>query len=419
MQQKYGTEQDTVNCSFYYKIGACRHGDRCTRKHIRPNFSPTVVLFNIYANPAKSGDLNIKEDHLQQHFDMFYTDMFIELSKYGYIDELVICDNICDHLVGNVFCKYRLDEDAKKAQVELDDRFYAARPIYSELSPVVSFRDALCKQHDDGNCARGTMCNFMHLKRPTLQLLKDLKEAQVIMYEELGKKQEIRGRDINEMNFGTGGQQRGDIRRNPRDTYQRRDSRPNYRDTRDTRPVDNQSRDTRTPSNYQSRDTRSNYSRDARATSTYQSRDSRPGTYQNRETRASTYDNRDTRDARPSSYQSRDTRDSRPSTYDNRDSRDSRTNTYRDNRDSNYQRDNRDGRDYQSRDRNAPSLRDTRDIGPSRDSRDSRDDQRNPGHYREASRQVAQHNRFDQRDDYDRKREYNDRNTRDYKRTRY
>lgn len=27
----FGTEQDRVNCSFYLKIGACRHGDRCSR----------------------------------------------------------------------------------------------------------------------------------------------------------------------------------------------------------------------------------------------------------------------------------------------------------------------------------------------------------------------------------------------------
>ncbi|KAK1344006.1 hypothetical protein QTO34_014564 [Cnephaeus nilssonii] len=25
----FGTEKDKVNCSFYFKIGACRHGDRC------------------------------------------------------------------------------------------------------------------------------------------------------------------------------------------------------------------------------------------------------------------------------------------------------------------------------------------------------------------------------------------------------
>jgi len=48
----FGTEQDRVNCSFYYKIGACRHGDRCSRKHIRPPFSQTILLPNVYHNPA-------------------------------------------------------------------------------------------------------------------------------------------------------------------------------------------------------------------------------------------------------------------------------------------------------------------------------------------------------------------------------
>eukprot|EP00835_Amoeboradix_gromovi_P000772 NODE_29_length_33183_cov_0.333666.p6 type:complete len:337 gc:universal NODE_29_length_33183_cov_0.333666:22642-21632(-) len=229
----YGTEADKVNCSFYYKIGACRHGDRCSRKHTRPNFSPTVVLYNIYANP-KNDALKLKNEQLQQHFDMFYTDMFIEMSKYGYIDELVICDNICDHLIGNVFCKYRFDEDAKKAQQALDNRYYAARPIYAELSPVVSFRDALCKQHDDGLCARGKMCNFMHLKRPTLQLLKELKDAQVIMYHEMGRRLEIKGRDINEMNFGNKAMGVDDRGRNDRGYYRDRDERPRqqYRNDR-------------------------------------------------------------------------------------------------------------------------------------------------------------------------------------------
>ena len=48
-----------VNCSFYFKIGACRHGDRCSRIHNKPTFSQTVLLQNLYVNPqnsAKSAD---------------------------------------------------------------------------------------------------------------------------------------------------------------------------------------------------------------------------------------------------------------------------------------------------------------------------------------------------------------------------
>ena len=47
----FGTEKDRVNCPFYFKIGACRHGDRCSRIHNRPTISPTIVLMNMYQRP--------------------------------------------------------------------------------------------------------------------------------------------------------------------------------------------------------------------------------------------------------------------------------------------------------------------------------------------------------------------------------
>ncbi|VDM34117.1 unnamed protein product [Toxocara canis] len=34
------------------KIGACRHGDKCSRTHNRPTFSPTILLQNFYHNPV-------------------------------------------------------------------------------------------------------------------------------------------------------------------------------------------------------------------------------------------------------------------------------------------------------------------------------------------------------------------------------
>lgn len=48
----FGTEKDRVNCPFYYKIGACRHGDRCARLHGRPSASQTILLAHLYQNPA-------------------------------------------------------------------------------------------------------------------------------------------------------------------------------------------------------------------------------------------------------------------------------------------------------------------------------------------------------------------------------
>ena len=33
-----------VNCSFYFKIGACRHGDKCSRLHNKPTFSQVSLI---------------------------------------------------------------------------------------------------------------------------------------------------------------------------------------------------------------------------------------------------------------------------------------------------------------------------------------------------------------------------------------
>ena len=41
-----------VNCPFYFKIGACRHGDRCSRLHNRPVISETILFKNMYINPG-------------------------------------------------------------------------------------------------------------------------------------------------------------------------------------------------------------------------------------------------------------------------------------------------------------------------------------------------------------------------------
>lgn len=81
------------------------------------------------------------KDALQDHFDRLYEDIFIGLSlKYGEIEDMHVCDNVVDHLIGNVYVKFKSDEDAFKANEDLNNRFYGGRPIYSELSPVTDFR---------------------------------------------------------------------------------------------------------------------------------------------------------------------------------------------------------------------------------------------------------------------------------------
>lgn len=168
----FGTEKDKVNCSFFFKTGACTHGDRCSRIHNKPTFSQTVLLSNLYINPqnsAKTADgshlANVTDQEMQEHYDNFFEDIFVECEdKYGQVEEMNVCDNLGDHLVGNVYVKFKKEDDALKACTDLNNRWFGGRPVYAELTPVTDFREACCRQYETGECTRSGFCNFMHLK---------------------------------------------------------------------------------------------------------------------------------------------------------------------------------------------------------------------------------------------------------------
>ncbi|KAF9518073.1 hypothetical protein BS47DRAFT_1389268 [Hydnum rufescens UP504] len=174
----FGTEQDRVNCSFYYKIGACRHGDRCSRKHIKPPFSQTILLPNVYHNPAHNPNAHFTDQELQDNFDAIYEDLYCELAKYGHLLELHVCDNVGDHLIGNVYARYEWEAEAQAAIDSLNNRWYAGRPLYAELSPVTDFREACCRQNENGECNRGGFCNFMHLRLASKPIISSLRAGQ-------------------------------------------------------------------------------------------------------------------------------------------------------------------------------------------------------------------------------------------------
>ena len=174
----YGSEQDKVNCSFYLKIGACRHGERCSRKHIKPTFSQTLVIANMYQNPAHDPNCKLSEAELTAYFETFYEDVFCELVRYGNLLEMHVCDNVGDHLIGNVYARYDWEDEAQIAVDAFNQRWYAGRPLFAELSPVTDFREACCRQNDMGECNRGGFCNFMHLKEPRSSLVRELHAQQ-------------------------------------------------------------------------------------------------------------------------------------------------------------------------------------------------------------------------------------------------
>lgn len=149
---------------------------------------------------------------LQAHFDAFYEDFFCEMCKYGEVEEIVVCDNNNDRefrqifamvsllteldLIGNVYARFKYEEDAQAACDDLNARWYAARPVYCELSPVTDFREACCRLNSGDGCVRGGFCNFIHRKEPDKTLERDLQLS-------MKKWLKIRGRDRRSVSRGS------------------------------------------------------------------------------------------------------------------------------------------------------------------------------------------------------------------------
>ena len=77
------------------------------------------------------------------------------MANFGEIEDMVVVDNISDHMVGNLFVKYYREEDAEKALENLTGRYYGGELIQAEFSPVSDFREARCRQFHENSCNRG------------------------------------------------------------------------------------------------------------------------------------------------------------------------------------------------------------------------------------------------------------------------
>ncbi|KAF9613028.1 hypothetical protein IFM89_005462 [Coptis chinensis] len=230
LASSYGSEVDRVNCPFFIKVGACRHGDGCARFHNHPTSSPTLLLSNMYQrldmiNPGV--DVHgqpIDARKMQEHFEEFYEDIFEELSKFGQIERLNVCDNLNDHMVGNVYVQFKDEDQAAAALYALQGRFYSGRPIIVSFSTVTNFRDATCRQFEENNCEKKGNCNFMHVKEIGRDLRRKLfgshrrhrSRSRSLSPSGRGRHSERRGGDYSDRGNYNGGNGRYDEKRKPR-----------------------------------------------------------------------------------------------------------------------------------------------------------------------------------------------------------
>lgn len=191
-------------CNFFVKMGACRHGDGCSKIHPRPTTSFTVLLPMMYPNPlavqymtGKNGrplSPDYDSKYLKKHFERFYADVWQTVMEFGNIVELRVVDNLCEHLLGNVYIKFDSEVAAQAACDGLRKKLYNGILLLPELSTVVDFTEACCKEDREGECKRLAACNYLHMKKVSKTLLEKLQKAQ----EHLRKKEARRARGTTE-----------------------------------------------------------------------------------------------------------------------------------------------------------------------------------------------------------------------------
>ncbi|KAL7715249.1 U2 snRNP auxiliary factor [Entamoeba marina] len=144
-------------CMFYLKVGACRHGDNCNKNHPILTSSQTLLFPHLWnAQP-------IQTPEQMREYEQFYSDLFGLCSRFGRVLDCVVSENQSSHLHGNVLVKFSSESEAYQAMVELRGKLFHSSVMNPILSPVINFKEARCRQHDNGDCPRSGGCNFSHL----------------------------------------------------------------------------------------------------------------------------------------------------------------------------------------------------------------------------------------------------------------
>lgn len=144
-------------CTFFNKVGACRHGDTCTKIHNKPEKSAVLNFKHLWA--AKQ--LVTEED--QAAYEKFYDDFYTLCSQYGKVLDMIVAENQSSHLIGNVMVQFSTENEAIDAAENMTNTSFNNKILQPEFSPVINLREARCKAHDADECQKHAQCNFLHV----------------------------------------------------------------------------------------------------------------------------------------------------------------------------------------------------------------------------------------------------------------
>ncbi|XP_073987537.1 uncharacterized protein [Rhodnius prolixus] len=167
-------------CPFFAKTGSCKYKSECSRNHVRPGISKTLLFPGLYSHFSLDGakhteydtDVSLEYEYSEtyKHFIEFYNDIKYELEKYGKLTQLKVCLNTVAHLRGNVYVSFSSEREALVVYRRFNGRFYAGRPVSVEFIDIPVWKSAICGLQFANKCPKGDSCNFLHVfKNPGRQ----------------------------------------------------------------------------------------------------------------------------------------------------------------------------------------------------------------------------------------------------------
>jgi len=84
--------------------------------------------------------------YLQKHLDKFVAELWQLLLDFGPIAEINVPENLCDHILGSVYVKFESASYAAECVKGLKEKKYNGIILLPQLSPVINFADAECKE---------------------------------------------------------------------------------------------------------------------------------------------------------------------------------------------------------------------------------------------------------------------------------
>ena len=67
--------------------------------------------------------MQVDDRKAEDDFLVFFENMYEELGKFGKMDCLCVCDNLGDHMIGHVYCKFTDEEEAADALNIMNGRY--------------------------------------------------------------------------------------------------------------------------------------------------------------------------------------------------------------------------------------------------------------------------------------------------------